>query len=74
VIPEGDLFGRMAAQHSADWIFAHIDPQTVSNIAGLCPAANLEELRELLGIITDPDIALTQVMAWRQEQNNEENV
>ena len=74
VIPEGDLFGRMAAQHSADWIFAHIDPQTVSNIAGLCPAANLEELRELLGIITDPDIAITQVMAWRQEQNKDENV
>jgi hypothetical protein len=74
VLPEGDLFSHMAANNSAEWTFQHIDPQTASNIAGLCPDAYLEELRALMGIITDPDIALTQVMAWRQAQQDSKNV
>jgi hypothetical protein len=74
VLPEGDLFSHMAANNSTEWTFQHIDPQTASNIAGLCPDAYLEELRALMGIITDPDIAITQVMAWRQAQLDIENV
>jgi hypothetical protein len=74
MIPEGDPFSRMAAKNSAEWNFDHIDQQTVSNIAGLCPDAYLEKLRALLGIITDPDIALTQVVAWRQDNQESENV
>jgi hypothetical protein len=57
--PQGDLFAHTAAYHSKDWIFSQHDPQTVSNIVGLCPDKHLESLRTLLESISDPDIALT---------------
>jgi hypothetical protein len=59
VLPQGDFFARTASTASIKWTFDHIDPHTVSNIARLRPGAYLEELWELLGIVFDPDFALT---------------
>jgi hypothetical protein len=68
-----DPFAQQVAAVSAEWQFDHIDPQVVSSITGLCPDENLEQLRTLLGIITDPNVAIAQVMAWRTTTPKNQN-
>jgi hypothetical protein len=57
-----------------DWQFDHMDPSTVSHIVGLCPPENMEQLRIFMSIATEPDMALSQVMAWRKQSSNNQNV
>jgi hypothetical protein len=71
--PATDLFARNASSHSDEWQFDHIDKADVEYMVGKCPPAQLEKLRQLLGIVTDPDFALTQVLAWRAKHNKNNN-
>jgi hypothetical protein len=64
----GDFFAEVSGA-SQEWTFPQHDAQEVKHIVALCPAAHLEELRTLLKILTDVDIALTQVQKWRKARN-----
>jgi hypothetical protein len=71
--PVNDLFAHAVSSHSDEWKFDHIDPTDVKYMVAKCPPAQLEKLRQLLGIVTDPDFALKQVLAWRAKTTRENN-
>jgi hypothetical protein len=71
--PVNDLFAKAASSHSDEWKFDHIDQTDVEYMVAKCPPAQLEKLRQLLGIVTDPDFALKQVLAWRAKTTRENN-
>ena len=68
-----DMFAHVAATKSTEWKFEHIDQSDVEYMVGKCPPAQLEKLRLLLGIVTDADFALKQVLAWRAEDTKTNN-
>jgi hypothetical protein len=71
-IPPSDFFAE-AASKSEEWTYKQHDAAMVQSLVTLCPDEYLEELRQLLRIVSDINVALIQVTAWRAPPTKESN-